>query len=213
MGLLGSGYVNAANLGIPIAVYVLGDASVVAPVMLVQLLIYTPIAFAVLDRSLPTVERSSGWRLAAGPLRTPLVVGAVCGLLVGALDLPIWKPVSEAIGLIAGMAVPAMLLAYGISLYGASAPGRGADRGPVWLSVVLKLILQPALAWVLGAHVFGFDPVTLLGVVVVAALPCAQNVFTYAWRYRAGVGLARDAVLLTTALAPVSLFGIAALLS
>lgn len=36
IGALCSSYVNSGNLGIPIAVYVLGDASLVAPVLLFQ---------------------------------------------------------------------------------------------------------------------------------------------------------------------------------
>lgn len=49
LGSLSSAYVNAANLGLPITVYVLGTASFIAPVLLMQLLVITPLAFAILD--------------------------------------------------------------------------------------------------------------------------------------------------------------------
>ena len=49
IGALCSSYVNSGNLGIPIAVYVLGDASLVAPVLLFQLVGVTPVALTVLD--------------------------------------------------------------------------------------------------------------------------------------------------------------------
>jgi len=49
--------------------------------------------------------------------------------------------------------------------------------------------------------------------VVLAALPTAQNVFNYAQRYDSGVTLARDTVLITTALSIVALVIIAALLA
>jgi predicted permease len=48
---------------------------------------------------------------------------------------------------------------------------------------------------------------------VLAALPTAQNVFNYAQRYGRGVVLARDAVLITTALSVVVLVIVAALLA
>lgn len=51
IGALCSSYVNSGNLGIPIAVYVLGDASLVAPVLLFQQIMVTPIALTVLDLS------------------------------------------------------------------------------------------------------------------------------------------------------------------
>jgi len=45
IGALGSSYVNAANLGVALAVYVFGDAALVAPVLLYQLVVLAPIAF------------------------------------------------------------------------------------------------------------------------------------------------------------------------
>lgn len=51
VGVLATTYVNAGNLGIPIAAYVLGDAALVAPTLLMQLLVMQPVALAVLDRS------------------------------------------------------------------------------------------------------------------------------------------------------------------
>ena len=52
----------------------------------------------------------------------------------------------------------------------------------------------------------GLDPTAVFAATVVAALPTAQNVFTYAVRYGVGRDLARDTVLVTTVLtAPVVL--------
>ncbi len=58
VGALGSGYVNANNIGIPVAAYVLGDAAFSAPVVLLQLLVFAPIALTVLD----VQERGQGIR-------------------------------------------------------------------------------------------------------------------------------------------------------
>ena len=49
IGALASSYVNAGNLGLPVAAYVLGDAALVAPTLLLQLLVLQPLALAVLD--------------------------------------------------------------------------------------------------------------------------------------------------------------------
>ena len=49
-----------------------------------------------------------------------------------------------------------------------------------------------------GDLVFGLRGTALFGVVLLAALPTAQNVFNYAQRYERGVILARDTVLITT---------------
>ncbi len=212
IGALCASYVNSGNLGIPIAVYVLGDATLVAPVMLFQLVVYTPIALTVIDLSLPGARRTSVVRLLTTPLRNPVVIGAFAGVATSLTGIRLWHPLADAVDLIAAMSVPAMLLAYGISLRGADAPGRGPDRGPVWLAVALKTAVQPTVAWLVGALAFHFDDRTLLGVVVLAALPAAQNIFTYAWRYHTAVSMARDGILLTTTFAPVVLATVAAFL-
>jgi malonate transporter len=211
IGALSASYVNAGNLGIPIASYVLGDASLMAPVILFQMVLYTPIALTVIDVAQGTT-RVSVWRRLSTPFRNPIVVAALAGIVVSATGGTLWHPLADAVRLIAGMAVPAMLLAYGISLRGASTPGRGEDSSMVWLAVGLKTVVQPVLAWVLAALVFGLQGRTLLAVVVIAALPAAQNIFTHASRYRVGVDQAREVILLTTLLAPVALTVLAAIL-
>src|SRR3712207_7677961 len=52
-------------------------------------------------------------------------------------------------------------------------------RSQVWLAVVLKALVMPAIAYVLGRWVAGLDGVALLAVMVTSALPTAQNVFVY----------------------------------
>jgi hypothetical protein len=91
-------------------------------------------------------------------------------------------------------------------------PGRGSDRAPVLLSVALKSVGQPLVAWALAAGVFGLRGAPLLDVVVTSALPAAQNLFTYASRYRVGEVLARESILLSTVLAVPVLVVVAALL-
>lgn len=221
VGAVCSCYVNAGNLGIPIAVYVLGDASLVAPVILFQQLVLGPVFLTVLDLTGPAAVRhgeprrsrwGTAWRTAATPLRNPVALGSLTGVAISASG---WSPPAlllEPVELLGNMAVPAVLLAFGISLRGSSLPARGADRGPVLLSVSLKLVVQPLIAWALAAGPFGLDPAAQLGVVVTAALPAAQNLFTYASRYGVAPGLARESILLSTFLAAPVLTMIAAVL-
>lgn len=49
VGTLASSYVNAGNIGLPLAVYLLDDPVAVVPTLLFQLLVLAPVAFTVLD--------------------------------------------------------------------------------------------------------------------------------------------------------------------
>jgi predicted permease len=212
IGALCSSYVNSGNLGIPISVYVLGDASLVAPVLLFQLVGVTPVALTVLDLASGEGETSPLWRRLLTPLRNPIAVGSLAGVAVSAAGLKVPAPVMDPLTLIGGMSVPAVLLAFGISLCGSTMPGRGPDRELVLLSVALKSVGQPAAAWALAAGVFGLHGAQLLDVVVTSALPAAQNLYTYASTYGVGERLARDSILVSTVLSVPVLVGVAALL-
>lgn len=213
IGALASGYVNAANLGIPVAVYVLGDASYVAPVLLFQLLVMAPVGLGVLARSrTPDGAAPTRWRTLTQPLRTPVVVGCGLGLLLGQSGLELPDVVLRPVELVAALAVPAALLAYGMSLHGAARPGAGVGAGQVWLAVALKTAAQPLVAYALGRWVADLEGVALLAVTVTSALPTAQNVFVYAAAYDRGTALARDVVLVSTVLSVPVLLGIAVVL-
>ncbi|MBG0852964.1 AEC family transporter [Streptomyces spinoverrucosus] len=211
IGALCSSYVNSGNLGIPIAVYVLGDASLVAPVLLFQLVGVTPIALTILDLA-GGGEKRPLWQRLLTPLRNPIALGSLAGVAVSAAGVPVPEPVMNPLTLIGNMSVPAVLLAFGISLRGSTLPLRNGERGPVLLAVALKAVAQPLLAWVLAAGVFGLRGAGLLDVVVTSALPAAQNLFTYASSYRVGEVLAREAILLSTVLSVPVLVVVAAVL-
>ena len=212
-GALAASYVNAGNLGIPVSVYVLADASYVAPVLLFQVLVMAPVGLGVLAGSRTDGGTGTSWRtLLLQPLRTPVVIGCALGLAVAAAGVALPDVVVEPVELVAALAVPAALLAYGMTLHGASRPGVGPLAGQVWLAVALKVITMPAIAYTLGRWVADLDGITLLAVTVTSALPTAHNVFVYAATYDRGTLLARDVILLSTVLSVPVLIAIAVVL-
>ena len=214
VGAMNSSYVNSGNLGIPIAVYVLGDGSLVAPVMLVQQLIMGPVMLGILDVTSVTRKgrKLKWWQLIVRPFTNPVVIGALTGLLLNVFNVEAPSFIADPIALVGGMSVPAVLLAFGMSLRENTLPFRGQDRWQVATSTVLKTFVHPFLAWLLGAFVFHLDTATLLAVVVTAALPTAQNIYTYAANYRVGESLARESILLTTILSVPVIFLVTVLL-
>ena len=212
IGGLSSCYVNAGNLGIPLAVYVFGSAKYVIPVMLYQLTVLAPIAFVVLD-VVESGRRPSWRRVLSQPVCNPVILGSVLGIALAATGTAIPEVIDGPLGLIANMAVPGALIAFGMSLRGAPLPGRGGRAVDLGLVVGIKIVLMPVVAYVLARWVFGLDGVSLLAATMTAALPTAQNVFVYAMRYRTAVPLARDVVSTTTVACIPALVAITALLS
>ncbi|GAA1300538.1 MAG: AEC family transporter [Brachybacterium tyrofermentans] len=189
--------VNGANMGFPIAAYVLGDISHALPVILFQQAVYNPLYLFVLHQI--TEKESLGPKGVARSIgANPTIIAAAVGMVLAVLGVKIPGVVLEPIQSLADMAIPAMLLAYGLSLHG-SRPLAKDDgyRGLIAVSSSAKLLVMPLIALGIGL-LFGLSGHSLYEVVVMAALPTAQNVYVAAARYRAAENLARDTVLITT---------------
>ncbi|MFB8371878.1 AEC family transporter [Pseudarthrobacter sp. NPDC055928] len=213
MSSMAASLANSANLGIPIAVYVLGDASYVAPLLIFQLAFFTPLFLMILDSSTSS-HRTTPLGFVVMILRNPMIVGSGLGLLVAGTGLQVPPLVMEPIHLIGGAAIPAMLIAFGMSLNGSrplqASAGRRVDT---LLASLFKLVIQPAIAYVFAHFAVGMEGHALFAVVVTSALPTAQNVFVAASRYKTGLTVAKDTVLLTTVVAVPAMIGVALLLA
>lgn len=210
IGTFASSYVNAGNLGIPIATYVLGDAALVAPTLLLQLLILQPLGLALLD-----VDRSAARlpcrQILKRPVTNPLTLGTLTGLLLSLTGTTLPRTLAAPVELIGGLAVPSMLLGYGIALRLGPRFGGGAPA-EVAVCAGLKSLVQPLVAYAVARGALGMSGPALLAVTVTAALPTAQNIFTHATRYARAEALARDTILLTTiACLPITVLIAAAL--
>ncbi|MFD0275683.1 AEC family transporter [Kitasatospora sp. NPDC127111] len=125
IGGMAAGYVNSANLGIPVALQVLGDASFVAPVVLFQTLLVTPFALTVLDTG------RAGRRAALTlPLRNPILLAAALGAVVSATGWHLPAELNRSCELLGGAAVPTALVALGLSLHHRPAAIPPAPSGP-----------------------------------------------------------------------------------
>lgn len=196
IGALSAGQVNSNNIGIPLSLYLLGSAAFPAPVILLQLLVFTPITMTILDTV--TFGRTSLWRSLARTASNPIVLGSALGAIVSVSGVELPPIVMEPAVLIANACVPILLISYGISLHGQRVLAPSGRRRDVLVATALKLLVMPVLAWVVATFVFGLSAQEVLVVVVLAALPTAQNVFNYAQRFDVGETIARDTVFLTT---------------
>ncbi|WP_417218240.1 AEC family transporter [Arthrobacter sp.] len=216
VGAMGSSYVNAGNIGLPIALYAVGSSTPVVSVLLAQLLVIAPVYLAVFSWcGRGTAEPPGGhpgW--AAGILRSftnPVTVATAAGALVALTGWHppaiLWTPVE----MLGHASIPLLLVLFGMGLHGQKPLTDRAVRPDVVLSLAVKLVFMPAVAWVIGHLVFGVTGTALFGVVVMAALPTAQNVYLFASQFRMPVTAARDVIFLSSMLS-LPVIGVIALL-
>ncbi len=212
---MAAGYVNSANLGIPIAAQVLGDVSFLAEVVLLQALVVTPVILVALDRHSDPAGRVRVRRIASLPVRNPVILASLLGVACSAADLQLPSAADASLTLLAGAAVPAALVALGASLHH-TAPSRAEPAEPVGVAelaviTVLKLVAQPVIAYAAGLALHLSAP-QLLAVVVCAGLPTAQNTFIFGQEYGVGQAVANRAVVVTTTLSLATLAAAATVL-
>ncbi|MET3367707.1 UNVERIFIED_CONTAM: malonate transporter [Jeotgalibacillus campisalis] len=213
MSSMSASLANSANLGIPIAVFVLGDASYVAPLLIFQLAFFTPMYLMALDASTSS-HRTTFLRFLLMIVRNPMIVGSALGLLVAGTGFHVPTLILEPIHLIGGAAIPAMLMSFGMSLNGSKPLQKTAGRRlDTLLASGFKLVVHPLIAYLFARFALGMDGHALFAVVVTSALPTAQNVFVAANRYQAGITVAKDTVLITTIVAVPAMIAVALLLA
>ncbi|MFE9859859.1 AEC family transporter [Streptomyces sp. NPDC005780] len=214
---MASGYVNSANLGIPVAVHVLGDASFVAQVILFQVLFVSPVVLTLLDSGTQGDGSTAGGlrRMLTMPVRNPVIMASLLGVAVSAAG---WQPpaaVTHSCDVLGAAAVPTALITLGLSLCGGpggrkgraagDGTGRVTGRTEVGVAVALKTVVQPLVAFVVAGPLLGLPDHQVLAVVLCSALPTAQNAYLYAREYGLDTGLARHCVVASTVVSMVTL--------
>ncbi|WP_223849810.1 AEC family transporter [Bifidobacterium vespertilionis] len=215
IGVLISMFMNANNIGLPIATYILGDPAAVTPIVLIQGILFTPVALTMLDLS--TKDTISVKAIVSQPLHQPILIGVLIGIATSAIsDAAGWFVVPsyiyDPINIVGGSSVPLILMAFGMSLRNSKPFGEGADYVATITAALLKNAVMPIVAFLLAYFLMGFRGADLYACVVLAALPTAQNVYNYASRYEVGMRLARDGILVSTLSSPLFIFVIAWLL-
>ena len=200
MGAASACYFNSVNIGLPVSVYVLGEATYVVPVLVLQMVVFTPFILAGLVADGDTGGRSRLARIWE-PVRTavfsPVVIGSVLGLVVALVGLQIPDPVMRPLEILGGASIPMILISFGASLRNTAPLATPEDRPGTITATALKLVGMPAIAWGI-ALALGLEGNKLYASVILAALPAAQNVYNFAASYQRGMIIARDTVFLTT---------------
>ncbi|MGW1123752.1 AEC family transporter [Streptomyces sp. NPDC002526] len=214
IGAMSSGHVNSANLGIPVAVQVLGDASFVAQVILFQVLVLSPVVLTLVESGTEGADGADGRRPGGGvrrlltmPLRNPIILASLLGVAVSATGLRLPSAVTHPCDVLGAAAVPTALITLGLSLH--RGPGGGGrarrERAETAVVVAVKTLGQPLAALLVAGPLLHLPDHQLLAVVLCAALPTAQNSFIYAREYGLDTGLARDAIVASTLVSMVTL--------
>jgi hypothetical protein len=126
----------------------------------------------------------------------PLLIGIALGLLGNFAGLKLIEPADAFTRMMAQAVLPAALFGLG----GALNEYRIRENWVLSATMSgIKLLLMPALVYVLVVLVFRVDPMIARIAVITAAMPSGINSYVFATMYNRSVDVAASAILITTA--------------
>jgi hypothetical protein len=195
---------NTVLLGIPLVQVTLGPVAMPTVSLVVvfnALILWTLVSVSVEWARHSTLTASQFAATARAVLGNPVVASILAGAAFGftGITLPGW--LDRPLGLLAQAAVPLSLIVLGMGL-GDHALGTGWRSSAAMAAV--KLVAFPATAWAL-ARLSGLPQDETVVVVTMAALPTGANVYLMARQFRSLEAPVAASLVLTTALAAVTL--------
>lgn len=204
---------NTGYMGIPLLAIAFGDAARMPGI--ISTVINGTVIMALVTIVME-IDRSDGGGVLAvarkafvGVFKSPLVLSALAGLTVSAAGLTLPMAVETFCNLLGATAGPCALFAIGLFMVGKSVR---TGLGEVLWVTLLKLLLQPAVTYVLAYHVLTLSKVEAAAAVVLAALPTGALTFVLAQRYAVYLQRSVAVILVSTVISLATLFGLFILL-
>jgi predicted permease len=196
---------NSVLLGLPISTRAYGVESLAPNFVIIS--IHAPFCYLLGIVTMEIVRRDGAgpWataqRAAKAMFSNALTIGLACGfaLNLGGVALPGFF--MAAVDMVAGAALPVALFGIGGAL---TRYGLRADFGEAAVVAALSTLVHPGIAWFLSDVVFGLPIEMVRAAVVTAAMPVGMNGYVFSAMYDRAQGAAASSVLLSTAVAVVT---------
>jgi malonate transporter and related proteins len=181
---LNASYANVGFIGLPLCAVALGSESLAPATLATMFTVCVLFAAAIILIELGIqTERSVSHALrkvASQLVRNPLLVAPILGVLVAATGRQLPASVESFVKLLGAASSPCALVALGLFL---AERRTDFDKAGAVQLVLLKLVVHPAITWVLAYHVFSMPPVWAQSAVLLTALPTGTGPFMLAEFY------------------------------
>jgi len=210
---IAAGFGNVGYMGIPLCITAFGAEgalpATIAAVFGSTVMMALSVILVEIDLQADSGILKSLGKVVRAILRNPLLIASALGLTVAYFELPLPMPLVNFLDLIGRAAAPCALFAIGLFLVGKSLT---TGLGEVSLAVLVKIVVQPAVAYLIALFVLPHDSIWFKSAVILAALPTAANAFVLARQYDLFIARASGIILLSTGLSVLTLTGLLVLL-
>ncbi|WJN46628.1 MULTISPECIES: AEC family transporter [Priestia] len=200
--ILASSFMNNGNYGTPVVLLIFGVSGLDCAIILMVIQQLAMCTIGVYYAAKGSAE-GNGIRSAIRAVqRMPAIHSAFLGAFFQFFNIHLGKSVLEAVDLVANAAIPTVMIVLGMQL--AKISVKNLAKSKVSLSLIIKLIISPAVAYLLTLFLPVDDMVKQI-MIITAAMPTAANTTMYALQFDTEPEFVSSATLISTSLSLATL--------
>ena len=200
---LGGIFSNNVMIGTPIAILLLGEASLpsVALVLVFNgLILWSLVTISVEWSQNGSFTLKGFGKTIKGVLKNPIIIGIISGTLFSLTGLPLPTIIDQPLLMVCQIAAPLSLIVLGMGL----AEYKISENWQISLAIcLLKLFIQPMIVWLLAISL-NLPPLETQVVVLLASMAIGVNVYLMARQFNALIAPVASSLLLSTLLSALT---------
>jgi len=196
---------NMAFVGIPIIISAFGDIAGAKTSIIIGFMTPVNIIFAIIFLRIlggQDNERKNYGKFFLGFLKDPLLIAAIAGMLISYFSIPLPEVLLDLLNILAGLAIPLALITIGASFRISHIK---LNLRFLILAAVLKLVIEPLIAFFIGKYVFAIDPVDISITVILFGMPLAVAAYIMGSEYDSDSDFISSALILSTVTSALSI--------
>lgn len=204
INIMACSHTNTAFLAVPLFLLLFNTSVPVASIILLQIVFALGFLIGLELCTHQHHQRNQWLALPLIVIKNPIILATLLGFLFSAFVVEMPEFIDQGFSLVSPWASGLALVALGISLNKRHGhiPRNHIEIGYL---VLMKSVVHPMLGWLVGKYFFGLEPFWLQALVLICAIPTAQNVFIFSQRYKVGIERSNIIIIFTTLISFVTI--------
>lgn len=200
--MLGAVFMNSGNYGAPVALFAFGNEGFHVAVIIMVIHSLFMNSLGIFFASIGSKDNASVKEALKQVFHMPVLYGAVAGVALQLLHIPIHQSIMDGLSLVADASIPVVMLVLGMQL--ASMSRRRVNYPVMGVTSVIRIVASPLIAAAI-LYFMPLDPLIKSVLILQAAMPAAANTTMLALQFDTEPDLVSFTTFITTVVSIISI--------
>lgn len=200
--MLGAVFMNSGNYGAPVALFAFGNEGFHVAVIIMVIHSLFMNSLGIFFASIGSKDNTSVKEALKQVFHMPVLYGAVAGVALQLLHIPIHQSIMDGLSLVADASIPVVMLVLGMQL--ASMSRRRVNYPIMGVTSVIRIVASPLIAAAI-LYFMPLDPLIKSVLILQAAMPAAANTTMLALQFDTEPDLVSFTTFMTTVVSIISI--------